>query len=95
MRSEIEHHLLLSFSKNHRIGQCRQARADLDRATSSVIHDAIFETPAVGIPCPARNRVVDQGSPEESPDEEGHETTTFGDGARNDSSCDGAELHLS
>ena len=94
MGTEVEHHLLLSLSENHGICQSRQTRPDLDRATTRIIHDTILESPSVRIPSPTSDRVVDQGSPEERPDQEGHESTTFGYRTCHNGSCNATELHL-
>lgn len=95
MRSEVQHHLLLAFPKDHGIGQGRHARADFDRASTGIVHDTIFESPTVGVPGPTGNGVVDQGGPEERPDEEGHESASLGDSTCHDGSRDTTELHLS
>lgn len=94
MRAEIQHHLFLAFSKDHGIRQSRHARADFDGATTGIVHDTIFEGPAVGVPGPTSDRVVYQGGPKECPNHKGHKSTPFSNSTCNDGSGDSAELHL-
>jgi len=92
--AEVQHHLLLSASQNHRVGQCRQTRADFDGPAAGVIEHTVLVTPPVDVPRPAGNGTVNEGRPEEDEDHHGDQTTSFGDGAHNDCGRGGAELHL-
>lgn len=94
MRAEVQHHLLLSLSEDHAVGEGGATRGDLDRAAAGVVEDAVFVGPAVGVPDPAGDRAVDEGCPPEGEDHGGDEAAALGDGAHYDCSCDGAEHHL-
>lgn len=94
MWSEVEHHLFLTFSKDHGIRKCRETGSDFDRSTSSVVEDTIFESPSIDIPCPACNGTVDKRRPEEYENHGRNQTTSFGNGTNYDGSGSGAELEL-
>lgn len=94
VRAEVEHHLLLALAEHKRVGEHGHAGGDLDGPAAGVVHDAVHEAPAVGIPGPAGDGVVDDRGPAEGPDEEGQDTAALGHGAYLDGGCDGAELHL-
>ena len=65
MRSEIDHHLLLSSSEDKRIGESGKARTNFDGTATSVVHDTVVECPSIDIPCPASDGTVDKSGPEE------------------------------
>ena len=92
--AEVEHHLLLAASENHRVGERRHTGDDFDRSTTSVVEDTPAEGPTTRSPHPAGDRAVDECGPDEDEDEEGHETATLSDGASDNGGGDGAELHL-
>lgn len=94
MGAEVDHHLLLTSAEDHGVSKSGHARADFDGPSASVIHDTIFEAPAINVPCPAGDRTVNEGSPEEDEDHERKDSTSFGDGSSNDGGGRGAELHL-
>lgn len=70
MRAEVEHHLLLATSEDHRVGQSCATRDDLDGTTTSVIEATPCEEPAVCVPSPVCDRAVYDRGPE--PDEDHH-----------------------
>jgi len=90
--AEVEHHLLLTFAEHHGVRKRGKTGTNFDRPTTSIIKNTKFEAPSVRIPCPARDRVVDESSPEEQPDTEWQEPASFGNGAGNNGCGDGAEL---
>ena len=94
MGAEVEHHLLLTLSQDHAICQSRQSGSDLDGPAAGIVHDTVGVAPSVYVPRPAGDWVINQGCPEEGPDQERKEAASFSYSARNDSSCDSAELHL-
>lgn len=94
MGSEVEHHLLLTTSKNPRVGEGGQTRDDLDGASSGVIETTPLEEPSIDVPGPARDRAVYNCSPEPDEDHHGYQSTALGDGTNDNRSGDGAELHL-
>ena len=65
MRSEVDHHFLLSPAKDEGVGEGGKPRANLDRASTSIIHDTVFEGPAVNVPCPTSDGTIDKSGPEE------------------------------
>lgn len=92
--AEVGHHLLLPSTEDQGVGEGGQARADLDGASASVVHDAVLEAPAVDVPGPAGDGAVDERGPEEQEDHHGEHAAAFGDGAGGDGGGGGAELHL-
>ena len=94
MWAKVDHHLLLPLAKDQGVRESRHSGSNLDRTTACVVHDAILEGPAVGIPGPACYGAVDKGGPEEDEDHHGHQAAAFGDCSDNDGSCSGAELQL-
>lgn len=94
MGSEVQHHLLLTLPEHHRVCERRHTRADFDGSAASVVEHAVFEGPAVDVPYPAGNGAIDECGPEEDENECWDETSSFGDGAHDNGSCDSAELKL-
>lgn len=94
MWAEVEHHLLLSTSENHGVGERRHTRNDLDGSTTCVVQDTPAEGPTTRSPYPASDGAVDEGSPDEGEDEERHEAAALSDSACDNGGGDGAELHL-
>lgn len=94
VRSEVQHHLLLSLAQNHGVCKGGETRSDLDGSTSSVIHNTIFEGPAVDVPYPAGNGAVYDGGPNECEKHSRNEATPLSDCTHYNGCCDGAELHL-
>lgn len=92
MRTEVDHHLLLSSAEHHGVCQSGQTRADFDRPSTGVVHDSVFESPAVEVPCPAGDGAVDEGSPEEHENHEWKNAATFGDSSSDDGTSHGTEL---
>ena len=94
VRAEVEHHLLLATSENHRVGECRHSRNDFDGSTTGIVKNAPAESPAARSPYPACDWAVDKGGPQEDEHEERHEATTLRDSTSNNGGGDSAELHL-
>ena len=94
MGAEVDQHLLLPTPEHHAVGESGHARANFDGASASIIHDAVVESPARGVPGPASNGAVDERSPEEYEDHHGHEAAAFSDGTGDNSSRSSGELHL-
>lgn len=94
MRAEVQHHLLLTTSENHRVGEGRHSGYDFDGTSTSIVENTPLESPAVDIPNPACYGAVDNGSPEEDENHHRDKSTTFGDGSYNNGGGNGAELHL-
>jgi len=94
VRSEIQHHPLLSSTENPRVCQRRHARSNLDRSTSSIVKPAPFVEPAIDIPRPTCYRAIHNCGPKEGEDHHRNEAAALGNCTDNDGGCNGAELHL-
>jgi len=92
--AEVEHHLLLTTSEYHGVGERRHTRNDFDGSTTCVVEDTPAEGPTARSPHPAGDRAVDKRGPDEGEDEERHEATTLSDSTCDNGGGDGAELHL-
>lgn len=92
--AKVEHHLLVSPTKNPGVGEGGHSGNDLDRATAGIIENSIFKGPSVDVPYPAGNRAVDQSRPDEGKDHGGNDAATLGSGSDDESGGDGAELEL-
>jgi len=92
--AEVEHHLLLAASEDHRVGEGGTSRNDLDRATTGVIKTTPHEKPAVCVPCPACDGAVYDCGPE--PDEDHHrdQATALSNATDDNGGGDTAKLHL-
>jgi hypothetical protein len=94
VRTEVEHHLFLASSENHRVGKSRHTRTDFDGTTSSVVEDTPLVGPSVSTPNPASDGAVDESGPEEDEDHARNQTTTLSDGTNDNGSGNSTELHL-
>ena len=94
MRAEICHHLLLALTQDQRVSESRQTGSNFDGPAAGIVHDAVFETPAVDVPCPAGDGAVDDCRPTECEDQKRKHSAALSDGTGNDSGCGSAELHL-
>lgn len=94
MRAKVHHHLLITTAQNPRVRKGRDAGANLDRNTTSVVNNTILESPTVGVPHPIRKRTVYQRGPEKGKDHAGNDAASLGDSSDGESSSDGAEHHL-
>jgi len=56
----------------------------VDDTPSGEVEDAPAIRPAVRVPAPVRNRIVDEGRPEEDPDERGRQATSLSGRANRD-----------
>ena len=95
VRTEVEHHLLVTSAKNPRISQSRNTGTDLDGATTSIIHYSVLKGPAVHVPSPAAERAIDQCRPDKNEDHCRNNATPFGGGSNNQGCGYAEELHLS
>lgn len=94
MRAEVEHHPFLTTTEDHRICERRQARSNLDRSTTCIVHDAVLVRPSIGIPHPADQRAVDDSGPNKSKDHGRKQATTLSNGTHDNSHSNSTELHL-
>ena len=94
MRTEIGHHLLLASAEHKAVSKGRQTGADFDGAATSIVHNAILETPAVNVPCPAGDWAIDERCPEEQEDHHGDDAASLSDSTGCNGRSGGAELHL-
>jgi hypothetical protein len=92
--AEVEHHLLLATSENHRVSQSGATRDDLDGTTTSVVKATPLEEPAVYVPGPVCDGAVYDCGPKPDKYHHGNKTTTFGNATNDNSSSYSAELHL-
>ena len=65
-------------------GEARGPGDDVDRSSSGEVEAAEDEDPAVGVPGPVGDGVVDDGGPDEDEDHERAETTSLCYGANSD-----------
>ncbi|KGQ11706.1 hypothetical protein BBAD15_g2548 [Beauveria bassiana D1-5] len=94
VRAKVHHHALVAAAKHPRVGERRNARANLDGDTSRIVKDAVLEAPAVGVPDPVRERAVHEGGPEKGEDHAGDDAAALGHGADGQGGGDGAKHHL-
>lgn len=94
MWAEVQHHLLLTTTEDHRVGEGRHSGYDFDGTSASVVETSPCEEPSVRTPGPAGDRAVYNGGPDPDEDHHRNETTTFGNSSNNNGSGDGTELHL-
>jgi hypothetical protein len=66
VRAEVEHHLLLTLSKDPRVSERRKTGSDFDGSAAGVVEDTVLETPSVDVPYPASNWAVDERRPDYS-----------------------------
>lgn len=67
----------LTFPENEGIGERGKAGSDMNGSTTSVIEGGKVVEPAIPVPCPAGDRAVDDGSPDEGKEHGGEETSAF------------------
>jgi hypothetical protein len=94
VRAEVEHHLLLATSENHRVGESGASGNDFDGTTASVVEPTPLEEPAVYVPGPVCDGAVYDRGPEPDEDHHGNQATALGNATDDNSSSDGAKLHL-
>lgn len=94
MRAEVEHHLLLTATEDHRVGERAATRNDLDGSSTSVIKSTPLEEPAVDVPGPVCDGAVYDGGPQPDEDHHGNQATALSNATDNNGSSDAAELHL-
>ena len=94
MRAEVEYHLLLAATEDHRVGEGGATGNNLDGSSTSVIEATPLEEPAICVPGPVCDRAVYDSGPKPNEDHHGDETTALSNATDDDSSSNGAELHL-
>jgi len=95
VRTEVEHHLFLSASKDHGVGEGAATRDNLDRASTSIVESTPCEEPAVGIPGPVCDGAVYDRGPEPDKDHHRDQAAALGNATDDNGSGNTAELHLS
>lgn len=65
-----------SFAKHDRVGQRSRARGNVNWSSSGKVETTKFVDPACRIPSPARDRIVDNGCPDEHEDDAGKHART-------------------
>ena len=70
-----------ALAEHQRVGKCRSARGDVHGGAASKVEAAHLEGPAVGVPRPVGDRVVDDGRPDEDEDDAWEHATAVGGGA--------------
>lgn len=64
------------------------AGRDVDRGTAGKVETAHDKRPAVGVPCPASKRTVDEGEPAEEEDHNGADTRSLSETANGEDTGD-------
>ena len=83
-----------ALAEHQRVGKSASARGNVDgTATSKVVAGQVVQ-PAVAVPCPVCDRVVDNGGPDEDEDEGGQNATTVRNGTNGKGWRDGGEHAL-
>lgn len=77
-----------------RDGESGSSGRDVHRGSASKVKSTHDEGPAVGVPGPAGDRVVNEGRPEEGEDQDGAETCPLSNSAHCDDGSDGGEHAL-
>jgi hypothetical protein len=95
MRAEVEHHLLLAATEDHRVGESAATGNNLDGTSTSVIESTPLEEPAVDVPGPVGDGAVYDGGPQPDENHHGDQTTALSNATDDNGSSDGAELQLS
>lgn len=69
--------LVDAFSEHEGICESTPSGGDVDRTSTGEIEGREVEQPAIGIPCPARDRAIDDRGPAESKDHGWEDATAF------------------
>jgi hypothetical protein len=83
-----------ALAQHHGIGQSGGSGGDMHGGTTSKVETAHLIGPAVRVPGPACDGVVDDRSPDEHEDDAGQHATTFGDSTGGERNGDGREHTL-
>lgn len=70
-----------ALAEHQRVGQGGSARRDVDGRTTSKVEAAHLEGPAVGVPGPVGDGVVDDGGPDEDEDQTGQQAAAVSSGS--------------
>ena len=85
---------VLSLAEHEGVSKGRATRSNVDWSSTSKVERWEVKEPAIGVPCPARDWAVDNGSPAECEDQGWQDSATL-EGATNDKlDGDGAEEEL-
>jgi len=79
--------MIVSAAEDHGVRERSGARGDVDGSAACKIEGTEFEEPAIGIPGPAGDGIVDYGGPDEDEEAGGHETAAFHGTAHHDHGC--------
>lgn len=74
-----------ALAKHQRVGECSSAGRDMDWSSTSEVKATEHERPAIGVPGPAGDRIVDNGGPDEDEDNTWEHATTVS--SRADGKC--------
>ena len=77
-----------------RVSKSSSARSNMHRSAAGEIKTAHLRRPAVGVPGPAGDRVVDDGGPDEHEDDAGQHAAALGDGSDGQGYCYASEHSL-
>jgi hypothetical protein len=83
-----------TLAQHDGVRQGGRARRDVHGGSSSKVEAAHLEHPALGVPGPASNRVVDDRRPDEHEDDTGQHAAALSDGADGQRHRDGGEHAL-
>ena len=86
--------MAVSLAQHHGICEGRGARGNMHGRPASEVQAAHLRDPAVGVPCPAGDGVVDEGCPDEDEDDAGEHAASFGCCADGQGGSDGCEHAL-
>lgn len=73
-----------ALAEHQGVGESGGTGGNVDGSTSGKVEGAEGEQPAVAVPGPVSNRVVDDGGPDEGEDHRGENATTVGDGTKSE-----------
>jgi hypothetical protein len=68
-----------SLSQVDRDGKGGRARRDVDRRSTGEVVTSVDERPAIGVPCPTRNGVINESRPCKDEEQKGPKMPAFGE----------------
>lgn len=80
-----------TLAEPERDGEGAGTRGHVDGASAGEVEHAPLEAPAVGVPGPAGDGVVDERGPDEDEDQRGKDPAAFGEAAEREDRRDGRE----
>jgi hypothetical protein len=78
-----------ALSEHQGVGESGGTGADVDWGTTGEIETAHDERPAIGVPGPVRNRVIDDGGPDEDEDDCGEDASAVSSATNGESGAGG------